>query len=359
MFHSKQQKSASLLGPILGALLLCGAAQAGRAETGLGVVPALQELERQGRLIQAKASAPLPSASAAIDWDQIAPQRLRLLAQDSVAPGLEGGAAVDIQLRALASETELALRIDWPDAQEDPYSQSHTDRFADALAVQFVTDPDPDLPYIGMGQPQRPVALWYWQAGRGTQALTAQGFGSLEPNPAMAAPEALAEYRAGGWSLVLRGALPATLNPLPLALARWDGAGQGRDGRKQLSAWHLLVLPGRALAETRLQGLVEQGRSAGDASRGARLAREQGCVACHSLPGQTPSRIGPNLAQAGGLHWPGYLRQAIERPSAFIVPGAGHAIMDPQGGARSLMPQLPLSPEQRDDLVAYLRQLVE
>ena len=55
---------------------------------------------------------------------------------------------------------------------------------------------------------------------------------------------------------------------------------------------------------------------------------------------------GPMLTHAGGIHWPGYLRRAIAEPESFRVPGF-----------TAVMPVLPLSPEETDDLVAYLMSL--
>ena len=65
-------------------------------------------------------------------------------------------------------------------------------------------------------------------------------------------------------------------------------------------------------------------------------------MACHA-----PSvGLGPSLAQAGGIHWPGYLRRAILEPAAFRVPGYATA-----------MPALPLQANEVEDLVAYLMSL--
>ncbi|HME69932.1 MAG TPA: cytochrome c [Myxococcota bacterium] len=82
------------------------------------------------------------------------------------------------------------------------------------------------------------------------------------------------------------------------------------------------------------------------------------CSSCHSIaPGAV--LVGPSLAGVGAraaAHGEGYLRQSILEPSAYLVPGERFAT--PQGV--SLMPATyaqTLTPQQVDDLVAYLKTL--
>ncbi|MDO9224863.1 MAG: c-type cytochrome [Pseudomonadota bacterium] len=234
------------------------------------------------------------------------------------------------EARVLRGGGKLALRLAWPDATADLADPRATDRFADAAAVQFAPV-DATLPYVGMGEPGRPVRVWLWRAGRPAESLTAQGFGSLarQPNEAV---EAQARRTATGWAVVLRGKESAD-RPAAVAFATWDGAEEGRAGRKRLSAW-------RALAGMEPDGkLLEEARVGGDPARGASLYAEHGCAACHTAG----VGLGPNLTHAGGIHWPGYLRRALLEPTAFVVPGYA-----------AIMPAPPLRPEETDDLVAYL-----
>jgi mono/diheme cytochrome c family protein len=166
--------------------------------------------------------------------------------------------------------------------------------------------------------------------------LAGQGFGSLARS-AGAVPEARARRTAGGWEVVLRGEAGARPGAA-VAFAAWDGAEDGRAGRKRLSAWQALEVRGGPSPTA----LGAEAHNSGDPSRGARLYTEHGCAACHA-PG---AGLGPNLAHAGGIHWPGYLRRAILDPAAFRVPGYATA-----------MPALPLQADEVEDLVAYLMSL--
>lgn len=287
--------------------------------------------ERVVAVAETRRPPPLDPADAA--WGRAPASSVRLHPQATV-PGGPGGAAVPLDVRVLRGGGRLAVRLAWADAGEDRSGARATDRFADAVAVQFAPAAR-TLPYVGMGEPGNPVRLWYWRAGGSAERLTAQGFGSLA-RQAGAAPEARARRTADGWAVVLRGKPDGGF--AALAFAAWDGAEDGRAGRKRLSAWHVLgATDGRLPAALR-----EEARLAGDPVRGARLFVERGCVACHA-----PNvHAGPDLSHAGGIHWPGYLRRAIREPAAFLVPGYP-----------AIMPGVDLGPGEVEDLVAHLMTL--
>jgi len=294
--------------------------------------PALERLLPVGSV-----AAPPPLDPLAAAWTEVPAVTVPLYPQATAPDGFsraypEGHKSpLLLEARVLRGGGKLALRLAWPDAAADLADAKATDRFADAAAVQFAPV-GATLPYIGMGEPGRAVRVWLWRAGRPAEGLTAQGFGSLtkEANPA---PEAQARRTATGWVMVLRGEESAD-RPAAVAFATWDGAEDGRAGRKRLSAW-------RALGSTDA-ALTEEARLGGDPLRGKRLYAEQGCAACHA-PG---AGLGPDLAHAGGIHWPGYLRRALREPAAFLVPGYA-----------AIMPALSLPPEDLEDLVAYLMTL--
>jgi DMSO reductase family type II enzyme heme b subunit len=262
-----------------------------------------------------------------------------------------------VEVKVLAGAGQLALRLAWPDASEDPVDARATHRFADAAAVQFPADAASGLPYIGMGEPRRPVNLWFWRAGGKSERLAANGFGTLAPAPDTSsktqAPEAQAQRGKEGWQLVLRGPLPSPAAPLVLALALWDGAEEGRDGRKHLSPWFAVRLPGLTPDPALYRLLAEEARVSGKPERGRQLAAGHGCAGCHALSGDSASTLAPGLLQAGSIHWPSYLRRSVTDPSGFIVPGARHMA----GEGVSLMPKETWTPEALEDLVAYLMTL--
>lgn len=326
-----------------------------------------QRLQDTGRLIESGDQRQWSMQSAKAGWETIPATGLILYPQRSVEPGLDEATTgpIEARLQAWIDGERLLLRVEWPDASEDRYRRDATARFADALAVQFDPADKPRLPYIGMGEPQRPVKLWFWRADQEAEALEARGFGRLEPDPGAEAPTVIdARRHASGWTVILAGPLPSTSNPLPVSLAIWDGAEAGRDGRKRLSAWHLLRTPASEPDKRRLEALAEAAaQTGGDPERGQRLVQEHGCTGCHALPpgqsgsgSEVPPSLGPDLSYAGGIHWPGYLRRAIDDPSAFIVPGEAYHRRNHDGERRSLMPEPELSRQELADMVAFLSQ---
>ena len=290
--------------------------------------------DRSIQIDQTSGTPPLDPGDPA--WTRAPVATVRLYPQ-ATAPGGPGGSALMLEARILRGGGWLAVRLAWPDAGEDVADARTTHRFADAAAVQFAPAGD-TLPYVGMGEPGRPVQVWFWRAGQPAERLSAQGFGSLA-RQAGAPPEAQAQRSATGWTVVLRGKTDAPA-VAAVAFAAWDGAEDGRAGRKRLSAWQALAGPGGTIPAA----LREEARLSGDPARGERLYTERGCIACHA-----PSAgLGPNLAQSGGIHWPGYLRRAIREPAAFSVPGYA-----------SIMPTLPLQRLEIEDLAAYLMTLAQ
>jgi hypothetical protein len=90
---------------------------------------------------------------------------------------------------------------------------------------------------------------------------------------------------------------------------------------------------------------------------GSDLFQAKGCVGCHDGPDDARSQfdIAPDLRllptvadhRVAGLGGRDYVRQSLQEPQAFVVPG-----YDPSDHA--LMPALPLSPAEVDALVAFL-----
>jgi nitric oxide reductase subunit C len=111
------------------------------------------------------------------------------------------------------------------------------------------------------------------------------------------------------------------------------------------------------------------GPARGDASRGAKLYETLPCASCHDISRPWPGGdICPNLGniateaarivRQGDYHGrakdaAGYIRESIVDPNAYIVPGPTYR----QADGQSVMPKnfgQTLTPEQLDDLVAYL-----
>ncbi len=304
-------------------------------------------------------------------WDQARPQELTLYPQRSVPAPLpeadlaEQSAPREVRVRALHNGDVLALRLSWED--QGPDEERGVGRHADAVAVQWVAGESDQkrLPYVGMGEPGEPVALWLWRGGGGAQSLAAEAFGTLTRQNSDGLT-AQGDWREGTWHVVLKGPLAAEgehrLNAgperglIPLAVATWRGEQGQRDGRKHLSGWRALRLEGRPVDSKRAERLARE-PGAGDPEAGKRLMQAKGCNGCHRHPGNADGpTTGPGLFHAGGIHTADYLRRSIARPSAQVVPHEDYYRL--QDGRRvSLMPEQEFSDTEIRDLVAYLRSL--
>lgn len=109
-----------------------------------------------------------------------------------------------------------------------------------------------------------------------------------------------------------------------------------------------------ALSESRMRRSQRETRArdltGGDPGRGAMLARELGCVACHVIPGirGPDTHVGPSLEDFG-KH--AYLAGAIENTPANLQ----SFLRDPRSIApKSAMPDLRVTESQSRHLAAYL-----
>lgn len=90
---------------------------------------------------------------------------------------------------------------------------------------------------------------------------------------------------------------------------------------------------------------------------GAALFRAKGCATCHDGPDTASSSDFPDLSNApewAGERRPGmsaadYVAESIRQPGAFISPA-----FEPFGGPTTAMPDLDVSDEEVEALVAYL-----
>lgn len=316
----------------------------------------MEELKKQSAVIGARfVKGPLPLDPNDSGWDGAASTALTLYPQVSVTPG----AAIaprksSLIVRALYTNTDVALRLEWPD--DSPSLERGIGRFADAVAAQWPVKHGPNiaLPYIGMGEPGAPVEIDFWRAGGKVESLVAEGFGSLGPRDAPNA-EARAEWKDGAWRVVIMRSLrvPPTAM-MPVAFATWEGSGAHRDGAKFLSPWSFICFENTAPVREYVRGLLWNPRGQPDPEKGRQVMEEAGCPACHAYPGaETSNGMGPDLTYAGGVHHPAYLRESIRKPSSFIVPGDGHATTEGKKKV-SVMPDSGLPEDSIRRIVDYL-----
>jgi DMSO reductase family type II enzyme heme b subunit len=87
-----------------------------------------------------------------------------------------------------------------------------------------------------MGDGKGPVRLYYWNASRGADQLTASGRARVESS-GEAFPHQ-ARYNGGQWTVTLL--LPRPPAGCPVAFAVWDGESGDRNGAKWFSVWYVL-----------------------------------------------------------------------------------------------------------------------
>jgi hypothetical protein len=192
-------------------------------------------------------------------WDAAEPTRVilnrtpRVYETEPAAPR----PAPAFEVRALRAGGKLVLRLRWEDATRDaPQAPPRktgeggvpdvlykrptgaTSAFADAAAIMV---PDkwtgPGFPSLMMGDAENPVRLFYWNASRGAEELSATGRATPKPSGRTFAHRA--EHAGGQWTLT--AALPDQADGTPLAFAVWDGAHDDRDGLKFFSVWYVVT----------------------------------------------------------------------------------------------------------------------
>jgi hypothetical protein len=167
------------------------------------------------------------------------------------------GKVPGLEVRALRASGKLVLRLEWDDATKNApeappakmgeggepdklYKRptTETSQFADAAAVMVPEKwTGPDFPSLQMGDAKNPVRLFYWNASRGAEELTASGRTTTKSTGQ--AVEQKAEYASGQWHVTLE--LPDQEDGAPVAFAIWDGASGDRDGLKFVSIWYVLA----------------------------------------------------------------------------------------------------------------------
>jgi hypothetical protein len=161
-----------------------------------------------------------------------------------------------LEVRAVRANSKLLVRLHWTDATEDipkapprktgeggvadqlykrPTGQ--TAAFADAAAVMVPERwSGPSFPSLLMGDKHAPARIFYWNASRGAEELTASG--RATPSPTGNSISHRARHAAGRWTLTME--LPDQSQGYPVAFAVWDGASGDRDGLKFFSIWYVL-----------------------------------------------------------------------------------------------------------------------
>jgi ethylbenzene dehydrogenase len=243
---------------------------------------------------------PLDSNDAA--WSRAPEHVAKLLPQDLVEPRLMKPSTDEVIIRALATATEIAFRLQWVDPV--PNDTPGPASFLDGCAVQIPSKLDTEPPDPQMGQAGRPVEVTFWRAdwqasvnGRPddirslypnatvdhypfnakplesgstgqkefarryapadavgnrrvgprefpVEDLTAEGPGTVRPLPSSRSRGNGVRTKEG-WSVVLVRKLPDGLAPrvrTQVAFAVWEGSRQEVGSRKMRTGWVPLTI---------------------------------------------------------------------------------------------------------------------
>ena len=199
-----------------------------------------------------------------------------------------------VAITAIHDGRRIAILAQWKDAVLNG-APIRVQDFQDGMALQFALNGTP--PFLGMGDTNNPVNLWYWRAGwqqeidtkrpdmdstyaslhvdtyfaasyrtasdagnvlatprpSSVEDANARGFGTLKSQPTEGQNvHGRAVWRDGFWSVVFVRELKSKddgdvqfagkKDGIPIAFAIWNGEQRDRNGRKVISNWYKLIL---------------------------------------------------------------------------------------------------------------------
>jgi len=307
----------------------------------------------------------------------------------------------------LYNDKQIAIKVIWKDSTKNIQNNHSTDTYADGMATEIPLDTiSTNLPYIGMGNIDRPVKVFLQKAvdefyepngngdvtyqvsrnnkllfnddlrkfdkkvsslakkdyqkgfiAKGVRTMTEIKDGSAPFNMTM-------KYKNGFWEATFVKNISdeySTINmsAFPISIAVWDGDKKNRDGLKLISSW----TPVKIKSDTDLVKKMTTSIK-GDARKGQETFINTGCIGCHSVD-NTPNNLAPNLSNIGGYNTVAYLEESIKKVNAVIVPGYNRNThpnspwYNIENGKRvSSMPDHSWVPQNDvDDIVAYLKTL--
>lgn len=324
---------------------------------------------------------------------------------------MKGLKALPAQAGAVFNDKEVLVVIKYKDATNSKQSQKSSKLFGDGVAVQFPSacNEADKLPYIGMGSEGRQVTVLLQKntegvypvsekadvttqqvrqnlnlfgedlkkkeaaqkalAGKYAKVFVSEGFRSMTEAKDANGYEMSMTYKSGEWTAVFKKPLndeySKACDVLPMAIAVWDGAKDGRNGNKWLSGWTPIKMKDTAKAKADIATITA--KSKGNVANGKKLATDN-CAACHTMGDiKAPmAYMAPDLSNIGGYATAGYLKESIVTPSAVVVPGYNKNAhpsgvwysADDKGARTSTMPGFDfLKPSEIDDLIAFLQTL--
>jgi len=185
-----------------------------------------------------------------------------------------------ITVRALYSNTDIALLLEWDDRSHSLPGNEEAETIADepmsedAVAIQLpVNIPEGvEKPYFGMGDASHPVNIWHWKSGTTSQPesialANSKGFKDIEKRDAKAAGlGAKGQYHQGTWRVVIKRALAGSDVDkdiqfsegrfIPIAFAAWDGSNSEKGSKHTMTTWYWLLLKPAASSKPLIWALI-------------------------------------------------------------------------------------------------------
>ncbi|MFQ5683699.1 MAG: ethylbenzene dehydrogenase-related protein [Candidatus Binatia bacterium] len=221
----------------------------------------------------------LPLDSSDPLWQEAEPLDVPLSGQVVVAPRWQNHSVDLISVRSLYNDRAVAFLLEWDDRFKDTVHQgelvSVKDTYAkpdpnkkwmlrDSVEMQFPLkiSEGADSPYFFLGQPDKPVVLWRWNADRnkdGGRDRAVEELNAKGPKNAVAAQPAESQevvgkgtWKDGRWTVVMKRPLvPKDAEKditfevgriVPIAFHVWDGSNGERGLLGAISSWVYLLM---------------------------------------------------------------------------------------------------------------------
>jgi len=271
-------------------------------------------------------------------WETVAEKKIILYPQLSVSLNdknvkIDPKATKEASVKVLYNTKQIAVRISWKDDTMDLLPAKATNKYGDAVAIQFPTKfgKGITLPYQGMGDEKHPVLVYLKRAAEGkdyTKAFISEGFGSMtEITEKGFSANMVYDKDKKEWNVVIIKPIKTedanlASGLVPVEFAIYDGNESNRDGNKYLSSWKFVKLD-KFKADPQYIKYVSWGigDNIGNPARGKELMAQNGCNGCHRYDDQNAAMEGlaPNLSNIGAIALPAYIKESIVNPNDVII----------------------------------------
>ena len=96
-------------------------------------------------------------------WQTATPLQVPLAWQNTTKPMLLGPSISDLTLRSMNNGTWIGFLIEWKDPTRDS-TVLHTEDFRDSVAIAMPVLDEPQPPFLGMGESDKPVNILHWRS---------------------------------------------------------------------------------------------------------------------------------------------------------------------------------------------------